>query len=179
MYVPSIHLHVILSGSYFFWSFFLSGLRRHLCICPLRAPTDTNAFFHYLPASLFPFPSCFTSIVEEPYLSKKKINLSWTLFCIMSHVRTCRRASTYYIVVPQAQYSAISPHKAANQVRADQSATTQASRELLLYCSTASTAQHSAISLHQAAKQVRADQCMTTLASRQSWREPAHDVEHL
>ena len=102
MYVPSIHLHVILSGSYFFWSFFLSGLRRHLCICPLRAPTDTNAFFHYLPASLFPFPSCFTSIVEEPYLSKKKksfvdpflYHVARTNMSSSIHVLYCSTAST-------------------------------------------------------------------------------------
>ena len=145
-------------------------------------PQSSHRYKRFLPllaGESFSLSIMFYEYRRRAIFVKKKINLSWTLFCIMSHVRTCRRASTYYIVVPQAQYSAISPHKAANQVRADQSATTQASRELLLYCSTASTAQHSAISLHQAAKQVRADQCMTTLASRQSWREPAHDVEHL
>ena len=51
------------------------------------------------------------------------------------HVRACcRRASDFLLVeVPQAQHSAtISPHRAAKQVRADQSATTQASRHTLL-----------------------------------------------
>ena len=56
-----------------------------------------------------------------------------------SNVLQCGKHST-------AQHSVISPHNAAKQVRADQSATTQAKADrehLQLYCSTASTAQHS------------------------------------
>ena len=75
--------------------------------------------------------------------------------CTYEHV-------TNFIPVPQAQHSSAhrnrpaQTHKAAKQVRADQSVTTQPDREHLLHCITASTAQHSAsISPHKAAKQVR------------------------
>ena len=77
------------------------------------------------------------------------------------------------------QHIAVSAHKVAKQVRADQSATTPASKEHLLCSIAALQAQYSAISPHKAAKQARADQSATTQASRQSWREPAHVVEHL
>ena len=74
--------------------------------------------------------------------------------------------------------SVISPHKAANQVRADQSPTTQASREHQVYCSTArtvqhSTAQHSTAQRKQPAQSRKASktcrsQCDS--ANKQIWR---------
>ena len=93
-----------------------------------------NASVHYLPASLiFLFYNHGTGMfLGEPYFS------SFFFFygpLFWYHVRACcRRASDFLLVeVPQAQHSAtISPHRAAKQVRADQSATTQASRHTLL-----------------------------------------------
>ena len=61
------------------------------------------------------------------------------------HVRACCRASN--AILQYRKHSAVIPHKAAKQVRADQNATTQASKQesvYVLYCTTASTTQHSA-----------------------------------
>ena len=82
----------------------------------------------------------------------------------------------YHITASTTQHS----RKASIAVRADQSATTQASRQrasYLLYCSTASTAQHSS----QPAQTRKASTCRSECddASKQRWREPAHVVEHL
>ena len=54
----------------------------------------------------------------------------------------------------------------------------RASTAVVLLCRKHSTAQHSATIPPKAAKQLRADQSATTQASGQSWREPAHVVEH-
>ena len=98
-----------------------------------------------------------------------------------------QRASTAVPGVPLLQYRKHSTASTAESARTKPQSNyvlhrvqqrKQADGEHLMYCSTASTAQHSAISSHKAAKQLRADQSATTQASRQSWREPAHVVEH-
>ena len=82
----------------------------------------------------------------------------------------------YHITASTTQHS----RKASTAVRADQSATTLASRQgastLLQYCKQSTSQLNSAKSL-KASTALRADQ--SAAASKQSWREPAHAVEHL
>ena len=101
--------------------------------------------------------------------------LLWAL--LLYHARACcSRASTVLHCHKHAQHSAICPHKAAKQVRADQSATTQATREAytVLKCGKHSTAQSARTKPQSKHVPIRARQ------HKQADRvgEPAH-VEHL
>ena len=153
--------------------------RNYFCLRSLAGPAGTylasqnshlnNASFYLLAGEYFSF--FFIVFYKRCIFS--------ILFCFCRsflHIRAfCRRASDFLLyhciaAGSTAQHIAtISPHIAATQLRVDQIATTQASRQNLLYqyCSAASTAQHSAISPHKAAKQARADQRATMQASRQ------------
>ena len=97
-----------------------------------------NASFYYLPPSIFPFSSC----LEKTHVFSQFFAL---VGHFLHHVRACCRASTVlqYRKHSTAQHSAVSPHKAAKKVRADQSATTQASRQRAsaYYCSAVPQAQ--------------------------------------
>ena len=78
-----------------------------------------NASFYYLPASLFPFPL----VLRRAFFSH------FSVLCLCVCFGTCKHVVVEHL--PRAQHSTAQSglHKAAKQVRVDQSATTRASRQ--------------------------------------------------
>ena len=141
----------------------------------------SHAFLYYLSAIIFHFT--FSKSDSSPFFCFFfVVPCTRHFFSVRFLYVPCMSVLSSICCVLQHKHSAAQSArpKAAKQVRADQSATTQARKQKAsTVLSTASTAPHIAIRPHKAAKQVHADHGATTQASRQNWREPARVVEHL